>query len=223
VTQSRNLIRKKWQPTAVDIELVRRNFANSKTDDLAAACGVVPHQITRLAKRLGLKKDEAWLSGPSGGRLDGVKGSGTRFQKGQAPWSAGKKFPGRVCATSFKPGQKPANFLPVGSFRVTSGPGGGYLQIKLTETGYPPRDWVMYHRYVWEQAHGPIPDDHLVEFKGPRSTDPAEITVNKLECISKLEHIRRNTIHNYPAELVQVMQLRGAITRQINKRAKDAA
>lgn len=35
--------------------------------------------------------------------------------------------------------------------------------------------------------------------------------------------MRRNTVHNLPPELAKVVQLRGAINRQINKRAKEGS
>lgn len=220
MTQSRNLIRKRWAPDWVALELVRRNFADSRTADLAEVLGVSYHQVAKLAKALGLKKDEAWLNA-AGGRTDGTRGLGTRFQKGQKGWNAGMKMGPDWCrSTQFKPGSRPHNYLPVGSLRIESG---GYLQIKLTDTGYPPRDWVMFHRHVWMQAHGPIPARHMVVFRdGRRRTEPAEITLEVLECISQEQQMRRHTYHQYGPEIAHAVQLRGALTRQI-KRAQERA
>jgi hypothetical protein len=219
VTKSRGLIRKRWQPTEIELDLVRANFATSRTEDLATACGVAYHQVAKLAERLGLRKSDAFLNGPSGGRTDGRQGAGSRFQKGQTPPNKGKKMPGHGNPeTMFKKGQRPVNWMPIGSFRVAAA---GYLQIKLTDTGYPPRDWVMYHRHLWQQAHGVIPDGHLVAFKpGRHSLERELITLDALELVSRGDWIKRHTLHNYPKEIVQVHQLRGAITRQINKRAR---
>lgn len=219
VTKSRNIIRPRWRPTEVDIELVRRNFATSRTQDLADALGVAYHQVGKLANKLGLCKDDAWLNGPQGGRLDGVRGMGTRFQPGQPSPTKGIKRPGHGDpSTWFKPGQKPSNYMPVGSLRLQST---GYLQIKVSETGYPPKDWEMYHRYVWTHAHGPIPPGHIVAFKdGRRRTTPEEITLDVLELRSRREHIARHTYHQYGPEVARVVQLRAAITRQINQRTK---
>lgn len=225
MTKSRHLYRPRWQPTPADIELVRQQFATSKTADLAAVLGVEYHRVSRLAARLGLKKDEAFLSGPAGGRLDGIKGAGTRFQKGLTPHNKGKK--GGPCVspqTAWKVGQRPMNWQPIGSLRIARmGKSDGYLQIKLTDTGYPPRDWVMYHRHVWEQAHGPVPPGHVVVFKGERTTEPERITPDALELITRRQLMARNTYHQYGPEIAHVVQLRGAITRQINKRAAQQA
>lgn len=221
MTKSRHINRSKWRPMPWELELVRRNFATSRTADLAAALGVAYHQVAKVAHRLGLRKSEEWLNGPQGGRTDGQRGLGTRFQKGQPGWNKGLRLGSDWGqATQFKPGQKPANYVPVGSFRVASI---GYLQIKLHDTGYPPHDWVMYHRHVWQQAHGPVADGYLVVFAdGKRRTDPNEITLDVLECISREEHMRRHTYHQYGPEVAGLVQLRGVLTRAIRNKEKES-
>lgn len=221
MTKSRGINRAKWVPTAADIVMLQRHYATTRTADLAAALGVAYHQVGRLALKLGLRKDEAWLNGPEGGRTDGQRGLGTRFQKGQVPPNKGKKLgPDWSKATQFRPGQKPRNYAPPGSLRVATV---GYLQIKVHDTGYPPHDWVMYHRYVWEQAHGPVPAEHVVAFKdGRRRIKPEEITLEVLECISRQEHMRRHTYYQYGPEVAGVVHLRGRLTRAIRNREKEA-
>lgn len=220
MTQSRNLIRKRWKPDAVALQLVTEHFATSRTDDLAAVLCVTSQQVRSLAHRLGLRKSQEWLNGPEGGRTDGARGQGTRFRPGQVPWSKGRKLGSEWNKrTQFKPGQKPANYAPVGSFRVMSA---GYLQIKLTDTGYPPKDWVMFHRHVWTQAHGPVPAGHLVVFKDRRRRiTPAEVTLDVLECVSRQEHLSRHTVHQLGPELAGIVLLRGALTRQIKRRQQQ--
>lgn len=220
MTKSRGVIRKRWVPDEVALELVRRNFACSRTADIAQALGVAPHQVDKLARRLGLKKDPDWLSSPMCKRLNGTQGAGNRFQKGSVSWNKGLRMPGHGSPqTQFKPGQKPRNYSPPGSLRVAST---GYLQIKIHDTGYPPHDWVMYHRWLWEQTNGPIPAGHIVAFKdGIRRLQPDEITLDVLVLRSRKEHILVHSIHTYGPEVAHLMQLRGAITRQINKRQKD--
>lgn len=220
MTKSRGINRLKWRPDEIELRIVRENFATSRTADLARALGVDYNQVAKLATKLGLRKDPAWLN-DHGGRTDGTRGMGTRFKPGSTPWSKGKKGLKFSPETTFKPGHVPANKRPIGSLRVHTG---GYLQIKLTETGYPPRDWVMYHRHVWEQVHGPVPADHVVVFRdGQRRTDPAEITPDILECISRQELIARVTYHRYGPEIARLVQLRSAISRQINRRTKESA
>lgn len=219
MTRSRGINRPRWRPDEIALRIMRENFATSKTGDIARALGVEYSQVAKLALKMGLKKDPDWLN-DNGGRFDGATGMGTRFKPGHIPWTKGQRGTVFSPATTFKPGNTPANKKPIGSLRIHTG---GYLQIKLTDTGYPPKDWVMYHRHVWEQAHGPIADDCVVVFRDHRRrTDPAEITIEVLECITRQELIRRHTYHRFGEEYARVVQLRGAITRQINLRTKEA-
>lgn len=151
-------------------------------------------------------------------------GRSGRFYPGQARTpGSGAKGPNR---TSFKPG-RPAhesrNYLPIGSTRISKD---GYIERKVTDdpTIYPARRWVAEHRLVWEREVGPIPPGHIVVSRsGRHSTDVTQITPDTLECISKAENMRRNTVHNYPQPIVQVVQLRGTLIRTINQRRKKHA
>lgn len=106
----------------------------------------------------------------------------------------------------------------VGTLRIAE----GQLQKKVND-GFPyMRRWVAVQRLVWEAANGPIPPGHIVVFKDGRiRTEEAQITLGVLELISRGENMRRNSVHTrYPKEVALLVQLRGAINRQINKRAK---
>jgi hypothetical protein len=219
VTKSRGINRPKWRPTDEQRDVMRREFANTRTADLAERFGVHYGQVVKLASVLGLKKSEEFLNGPAGGRVDGARGAGKRFAPGHVPWSKGKKLPGTGGASTFKPGARPFNYKPVGSYRV----GSGYLQRKVTETGYPPRDWVMVHRLVWEAEHGPVPEGCVVAFKaGRRTTELEQITPDAIELVSRREHMSRNSVNRLPKELADLVKLRGALSRQINKRSTTA-
>lgn len=214
------MTRPRWRPTTDQIEQVRKRFPTTKTCVLAAEFGVAYHQVASLAHGLRLLKDPVWLAGPDGGRAGtDSRGMGTRFQPGHATWTKGRTLPGfGDPRTWFKKGFKPKNWKPVGALRLASC---GYLQIKLTDTGYPSRDWVMYHRHIWQTKVGPIPQGNLVVFRGDRLLKAEQITTDVLECISKAEHMRRHTFHQYGPEIAGLVILRGAITRQINNRSKE--
>jgi hypothetical protein len=213
--------RSHWKPTPEQVEQVRLRCPATKTAVLAAEFGVAYHQVDRVARNLGLKKDPEWLRGPESGRTGSDnRGAGTRFQPGHSSWIAGRRLPGHGGQeTQFKPGHRPHTWRPVGSFRVSAS---GYLQIKLTDTGYPPRDWVSYHRHLWQREVGPIPDGHYVAFRnGRRTAELAAITVDALELVTRAEIMRRNTFHQYGPEIAHTVILRSAITRQIRKRTKE--
>jgi hypothetical protein len=155
---------------------------------------------------------------------------GTRIQPGATPWNKGR--PGSTgtqpgCrATQFKkgrPAQDARNYVPIGSLRICAD---GYLERKLTDDPgvVPARRWVAVHRTVWEAAHGAIPAGHIVVFRlGRKTTDLDKITLDALELLTRAENMRRNSVHSkYPPEVARLVQLRGALTRQINRKAKEA-
>lgn len=46
---------------------------------------------------------------------------------------------------------------------------------------------VMEHRYVWEQANGPIPKGHFIHHRDGHKANNA---LANLECITRAEHMR---------------------------------
>lgn len=232
MTKSRNINRPRQPWTEVDLELLRRNFADSRTQDLATAMGRSYSTVAQMATRLGLRKSEAYLASADACRLrrGDNTGAATRFKPGQPAWNKGTKGVVGVqegCrATQFKKGRAPeeaSNYRPIGSLRVTRD---GILERKVTDDPsiVPARRWVAVARLVWEATNGQIPTGHLVRFKrGMATTEADEITADRLECVSRAEHMKTHTYHQYGPEIASVVQLRGAISRQINKRAKDTA
>jgi len=204
--------RKPW--SAVDTELVRRHYADSSTADLARVLGRSVQAVGMQAVKLGLRKSEAWRAAHA-----------TTFQPGLAPWNKGVRYEagGRSAQTRFKPGGLPHTTLAVGTLRITRD---GILQRKFSDAKYgsPGRRWRSVHRLVWEAAHGPVPDGHIVVFKPGRFTNlEADITLDRLECISQADNARRNHPRNKSPELARLYQLKGAITRQANRIAREAA
>ena len=222
------MTRKHW--TESELALLRSDFAGRRTDDLARALGRSYSTVAQKAARLGLRKSAEYLASPAARRLDGVKGSATRFTPGSTPWNKGR--PGSTgmqegCrATQFKPGCMSGaaqhNYVPLGTLRITKD---GYLERKMNDTHpTPARRWVAVHRLVWEAAYGKIPPGHLVVFRrGTKTTELPLVTADKLELVTRAENMRRNSVRSkYPPELARLVQLRGALTRQFNRKAKEA-
>jgi hypothetical protein len=227
VTKSRGILAPRRPWTEADLQLLRERFPSTQTRLVAAALGRTESMVNGKAYQLGLGKTDEYLSSPAAGRLDGARGASSRFVKGQKSWNKGKKLPGHGNPdTFFKPGTLSGRaaliVAPVGSYRIN---GDGYLDQKISdEPGQHHRRWKAVHRLVWEAAHGPIPPGHAIAFlPGRRTTDPALITLDALELVTQQELMRRNTYHQYGPEISGLVQLRGAITRQINKRAKEQA
>lgn len=192
-----------------------------KSELIAEALGRRLTQCHGMAGKLGLHKSAEYLASPDACRLrrEDAPGIAYRFQPGSVPWNTGMKgwqAPGRSAETRFKKGQKPATWKPIGSSRFMD----GYLQRKMTDTGYPPRDWVGEHILLWREHHGAVPAGHKLRF---RNGDKTDIRIDNLELITDAENMRRNSFHtNYPPEIRQCIQLRGALVRKINKRSKEA-
>ncbi|WOE59677.1 Uncharacterized protein PA12_gene4363 [Pseudomonas aeruginosa] len=124
-------IRETW--TAEQELVLLRLHPDMPNEVLAARLNKTLQQICSKAYRLGLKKSPEFSK-----KIRQDWGSATRFKKGNTPWNCGMKgLParGRSSETQFKKGQKPHTWLPVGSTRVSAD---GYLQRKISDTGYPP-------------------------------------------------------------------------------------
>ena len=108
----------------------------------------------------------------------------------------------------FKPGNIPPNYKPVGSERVNVD---GYIEVKVKD----PRTWKLKHRVVWEQANGPIPAGHNIQFK---NGNPKDVRLENLYIISKSEQLRteNSMIARYPEELRSVIHMKAALKRKIN-------
>lgn len=204
---------------------LRAHFATSSAVDLAKLWGLGPHQVYKRAHDLGLKKDPNFLSDLARRTNLAGRGAVTGFKKGHVPANKGKKMRPEVYAiaqrTMFRKGQKPHNAAPIGATRVNAD---GYLDRKVRDTGYPPRDWEAVHRLVWIEHHGKVPNGKVVCFKpGRRSTVESEITIDALECLTRKESMRRNSVHNLPAPLKAAIQTKGVLRRMINQRNKRDA
>jgi hypothetical protein len=107
---------------------------------------------------------------------------GTEYRPGHVPWTKGKK--GLVCGghTKFKPGHRPANYMPVGTVAKNTD---GYWRVKLAD----PNVWAFKHRLLWEEAHGPIPDDMVVMFLDGNKDN---CTLDNLAMVKRTVHCRIN-------------------------------
>lgn len=223
MTKSRGILAPRIKWTDEQIATLRSLYPNFKTADVATTLGRPAGRVYQKANSLGLKKSAEYLASPAACRLrrgDNV-GAAHRFQPGQAAWNKGTNFisGGRSSETQFKPGVGPHNTLDIGSYRISKD---GTLQRKISnDKGNSSKRWRGVHELVWTAANGPLPSGHIVVFKPGQRTDKLEeITIDRVECITLADNMRRNTVHNYPPEIAKLVILRGALNRQINKRSQ---
>lgn len=102
-----------------------------------------------LQNYVALCKRNKWFTGRTG-----------RYDKGNTPWTQGRKLPFNAgpARTQFKKGIAPQNTKYVGHERTNTD---GYVEISVEErnphTGFE-RRYVHKHRLLWKRENGPIPE-----------------------------------------------------------------
>jgi hypothetical protein len=223
MTKSRHILRPRRAWSEFELEVLRLHYATTVTADLAELLGRQPWVVSQKACVIGLRKTREHLAQIAHERstTPGHGGNATRFGKGHVPANKGTRRPGYAPGNrakgQFKAGERHGmsahNWRPIGSYRVNTE---GVLDRKVRDDGPPQRRWVAAHRLVWIEANGPIPPDCAVVFKpGHKTVDPAELTVDRLECLTRAQLLDRN---RYPPDLQRINTLRGAITRAIKRK-----
>lgn len=197
-------MRKRW--SKVESEELTKLYPTTLAKDLAKHFDCKVAQIYNRANKLGLHKDQEWLMSYYKENYKGHER--TQFQKGMKSWNKGMKGLqiGGV-ETQFKKGQTPHNTKPIGYRSLRD----GYLVEKM-EKGFE-----FVHVLLWKQHNGEIPKGMFVVFKDRNKNN---ITIDNLEIITRVEHMRRNHIQNLPEELKEVVHLKKSLTRKINSYGK---
>jgi len=213
MTKSRHILapRKVW--TAADLDYLRKFYPGTMAKVLAERLGCGVAVVCKKAWALGLHKSDAFKASPASGRLDGVRGSATRFKPGQKPWTLGMKGVHMHPATEFKKGQAPANVQEVGALRINSM---GDIEIKLAPG---PRQWLSLRRYAWQQERGPIPKAMCVV---PDNGDGHDTQIDNLRLVTRAENIRLNLLRKYPKELRNAMAMRGRLSKHIERLEEES-
>ena len=220
-----------WTPE--QLTGLRHLYPHHTADVVARVVGRSMSSVYARAKLLGLAKSAEWLASDRSGRMQrGRTNPGTvstQFRPGLTPWNKGllgaTGLHPNCRATQFQPGRLPQesrNYAPIGSLRLNAD---GHLERKVTDdrTLVPARRWQPVYRLAWEAEHGPIPAGHMVVFKpGMKTAELQLITTDRLECITRADNARRNHPRNKHPELARLVQLKGAITRQVNRIQREA-
>jgi hypothetical protein len=198
--------------TAVEEMFLRKQYSTVAIGELAKQFKRSEQSVAVRASLLGLRKDK---------RAENPHFAAHRFPKGHVPQNKGIRRPGfaagRMAETQFKKGRKPHNWMPLGSTLTNAD---GYLVRKVADTGYPPRDWKSVHTLLWEEKNGPVPAGHCLAFK---DGNKANVTLENVELITRVERMRRNTIHNLPNDLKATIQIAAVLKRTITRREKQNA
>lgn len=163
-----------------------RPFRVSEQKYIREHYGCTP--ISQIAKHLGRRKSVVMAHIKSMGleltaeQRERMKAL-SQFKKGQPSHNKGKV--GKPNKTSFKAGSIPTNALQNGAITVRHKQ--GEKPYKYYRVGAS--KWVLLHRYVWEQANGHIPQQHVLRFA---DGDTMNCALDNLKLITLAEHIKLN-------------------------------
>jgi hypothetical protein len=197
--------------TEKEIKFITDNYSDMNTADIATILKRPIGGVYGKAYIMGLKKSKEYLAIMLERESKKLAefGKNYQFKKGDVPYNYGKKMDEMLyekCKkTMFKKGNKPHNTRQEGEeTRCTN----GYTYVKIADN-----DWRLKNRVVYENVNGPIPDDYIVVFKDNNLTN---FDINNLLLISKAENMLRNTIHQYPEPIQQIIKLNNKLKKQIN-------
>lgn len=139
------------------------------------------------------------------------KSINARFKKGVKVWNKGVKYTagGRSTKTQFKKGSIPPNLREEGSEVVRKD---GYTYIK--HNGKP----QLKHRVLYQEHHKVTLETwQYVSFKDGNKQN---FNIDNLELKSRADMMSKNTIHQYPQELKEVILVLGKVKKTIKKKEK---
>lgn len=201
--------------TAEQKRIIKRDYLKKPIKVLAREIDVGPHRISRYLKRNGLVIPKEIIE---------ERKRSTQFVKGHKTHNKGvplvewmsPKGVEKVKKAWFKEGRIPPNVNPEGD---------GAITIRKDPRGVPQKYirlsigvWAPYARHKWEKENGKIPDDHILTFK---DGDTLNTSYDNLELITKIENILRNSVHNFPEEIIPSMVLIRRIENKLNTLKND--
>jgi len=132
----------------------------------------------------------------------------SRIKVGSTPFNKGLKQTEFMSAASikktestrFKKGCKPHNQLPDDTVVLRGEGTSDCYYYKKVGNGC----WVPHHVYMWEQDNGLVPLGWVVSFKDGNTLN---VVKTNLELITKREVMYRNSVHNYPKEIIPSLML----------------
>ena len=137
-----------------------------------------------------------------------------QFKKGNVAHNKGKKqieymsqkSIERTKKTRFKKGNKPKNYRPVGSERITKD---GYIEVKVAD----PNKWETKNKIIYKQYFGDIPKGHKVIYADGNKLNN---DINNLILVSDNEELIMNR-HKLRTENIELTKTGYLIAKVIDK------
>jgi len=196
----------RWKPH--EKELLKQHYADSTIHELMQMLNKTDRSIYMQASLLGLKKSAKYEEKRRLQDIENLRKNTTkRFQKGRTPWNKDVKAYMGANATSFKKGNLPHNTRNEGETRLNKE---GYVLVKIAH-----RKWIRKHQLIWEQANGEIPKGYVLRLKDGNKEN---YSLDNMELITFADNMRLNTIHRFPTELKQTINLLNKLKKKINEK-----
>ena len=137
-----------------------------------------------------------------------------QFKKGHVAHNKGKKqieymsqeSIERTKETRFKKGNKPKNYRPIGSERITKD---GYIEVKVSD----PNKWETKNKIIYKQYFGDIPKGHKVIYADGNKLNN---DINNLILVSDNEELIMNR-HKLRTEDIELTKTGYLIAKVIDK------
>ena len=137
-----------------------------------------------------------------------------QFKKGNVAHNKGKKqieymsqeSIERTKKTRFKKGNKPKNYRPIGSERITKD---GYIEVKVAD----PNKWETKNKIIYKQYFGDIPKGHKVIYADGNKLNN---DINNLILVSDNEELIMNR-HKLRTENIELTKTGYLIAKVIDK------
>jgi hypothetical protein len=204
--------RKFWTPA--EIKTLKKLYPNTNSLCIANLLGKKINTVYSMANKLKLKKTDQYLATLNTNRILTESQRNSCFKKGNTPLNKGKKHadymtPEQIEKTKvsqYKKGNVPLNTKYDGHERITID---GYVEIRISQGIYK-----LKHRELWIKANGLIPEDCIIIFKDGNKQN---IVIENLQLITRKENMLRNSIQQYPAELITTLKLVSKLKKTIKQ------
>lgn len=199
-----------WKPlTSDDEKYITDHYLALPVKRIAAHLGITGGRVNRFLNKKGLVIPREIIEQR---KLIGRK------KKGDIPFNKGMKQSEYMSAqaiertrkTRFKKGNVPHNTKYDGAEYRTEE---GYLMYRVSLGNY-----VLKHRWIYEQHHGTIPEGYVIIFK---DGDKNNMSLDNLKAISREENMLRNSITEVPEELIPSLALVNQIKNKIRNHGKE--
>jgi hypothetical protein len=205
-------MRKPWteDEDKILLDLYPNNFSQIIADKLDRSV----FSIYTRANILGVKKTDEFMKIALEREANKLRevGQKTRYAKGSVPLNKGIKMTEEqyklVKPTMFAKGNNPHNMKYDGHIRICKKDGYHYVRIARAK-------YVLKHRHIYEQHHGSIPEGMIVIFVDGNKTN---FDICNLRAITRVEHVNRNRVHNYPQEIKDLIKLKNKLNKKINEK-----